>query len=585
VKASGRTAVRGRGLGIDGPEGIRRSRRAWNARASTLSITVLGFLTGIFLYVDGSPMQDVAAILVTAVLTGVGYLLARAGRVVLSMLLVTAVILAEQLFVVAVDHSITVTPFFAPLVVLIASTALSSGWTWAVYGMALATVLGEGWIGGVYHSTDPAIRGVFVGALTLLTVTAVISYLYARGMENVLALAEQRDAERLRLAERLQKAERMEALGRLAGGVAHDFNNLLVVIGGSAELAMSELPATHPATRELMHVVEATERAAAVTRQLLAFSRKQVVGTERVDPWRTLDDLRELVPRLVGEKVKVRFEMHRAESTVRISSTQLEQLVLNLAANARDAMPSGGTLTLRVQPRIVEPEEVPSLKPGEYVELTVSDTGSGMTREVREHLFEPFFTTKEAGRGTGLGLATCFGIATAAGGTITVQSEPGEGATLCVLLPAVGEEDGLRSSPTGSWNDTEPGGKILVVDDDERILRICRRILESRGFEVHEASDAAASLEIAEREPNLDCILTDVVLGTDDGIALLGKLRVHQPHARLIVMSGYTPEPERAEALADQGAQFLPKPFSKRQLLAAAGAPTAAPADNGEPTG
>jgi two-component system, cell cycle sensor histidine kinase and response regulator CckA len=369
--------------------------------------------------------------------------------------------------------------------------------------------------------------------------------------------------ERRDLETRLQASERLEALGRLAGSVAHDFNNLLTVIQGASDLARSTLPANHLARADLDTVLAAAATATELTGHLLTFSRRQLVVRTRVDVGDVLTSQREVLERLVGPKVRLEYEVEGDLPSVLIPRAHVEQLALNLAGNARDAMPAGGRLLIRLRKRDLADREVGDLVAGPYVELEVHDEGVGIPRDVLAHVFEPLFTTKGK-RGTGLGLATCFGIAIQAGGTIDFASEVGEGTTFRVLLPAAGAAEAGIALPATPLEVK----RVLLVDDDANVREMTARMLRAEGHEVLAASTLAeARAVVDDGKIHLDALVTDVVLGADQGTDLIAPCRKSRPGMRIVVMSGYTPDPGASATVAAGGAAFLAKPFGRDQLL------------------
>ncbi len=375
--------------------------------------------------------------------------------------------------------------------------------------------------------------------------------------------------EQQRLSEALEGTRRMESLGRLAGGVAHDFNNLLLVIRACTDLATRQLPEAHPARADLSDIVRTTERAAALTKQLLTFARRQVLpARQRSSVSGVVSELLPILERVCGKSIRLSFELAPSGSEVSANSVELEQIIMNLTSNARDAMPDGGSLTIAVRLRTLADRELAGLSPGPYVELSFKDSGVGMSPEVQARIFEPFFTTKPAGRGTGLGLATVFGLVAQLGGRINVSSVEQQGTEFRVMLPcALGETD---SAATTHLPPTSKSMRVLVVDDEEVVRALIARILEASGHEVTQAASAEAALLAAKASSaQFDLILTDVVLGAADGLAVLDTLRAAHPKAGVLVMSGYSPTPERVAELSRQGAEFLAKPFGAGQLMAA----------------
>jgi PAS domain S-box-containing protein len=381
--------------------------------------------------------------------------------------------------------------------------------------------------------------------------------------------AEQRERA---LEEQLQQSQRMESIGQLAGGVAHDFNNLLAVIMSNAGLLAEDLAEKGLPNEEANEIMEAAERGAALTRQLLAFSRKQhrQVATFVLDE--VIADLKTMVRRILGEDIEVKFDLQDAGG-VRADRAQLGQVVMNLVANARDAMPGGGVLTIESRATELDAHgaEGLGLVPGSYVRLTVHDTGVGMTDEVKARLFEPFFTTKEVGKGTGLGLATVFGIVKQSEGAITVDSMPGKGTRFRIYLPRI---EGVASRPnvprakTGETPLTG-NGTILLVEDELQVRKAVSRQLKSLGYHVLEAADARAAMSVVEGKHAIDLLLTDLVMPGMDGRRLATLVTAARPEIQVLFMSGYTEHISmRASALVASD-RLLAKPFSQRQLSVA----------------
>jgi len=370
--------------------------------------------------------------------------------------------------------------------------------------------------------------------------------------------------------ERLRQSQKMEAMGRLAGGVAHDFNNLLTVINGYADLLLKRLGPEHPYRSDATEVRKAGEKAVSLTRQLLTFSRKRIYETVPLDLNMVVGDMEKLLGRLIGEDVDLAIETDPNIGTIYADPGSIEQVVMNLVVNARDAMPRGGKLTIEtsdVRVRTAVPHRTGSLEPGRYALLIVTDTGEGMDAVTQEHVFEPFFTTKAETRGTGLGLATVYGIVTQAGGHVAVQSQPGAGATFMIYLPAV---DRVRTpEPCDVVVDAERGGSetILVVEDEEDVRRFIQGMLELSGYAVICARDGDSALRAAnESGRHIDLLLTDVVMPTMDGAELQRRLAERQPDLRVLYMSGYHENAALNECLASGEAHFLAKPFSPATL-------------------
>ncbi|MEW6430017.1 MAG: ATP-binding protein [Myxococcota bacterium] len=376
-----------------------------------------------------------------------------------------------------------------------------------------------------------------------------------------LIVASTRDVSEVRaLSAQLEASQKMEALGRLAGGVAHDFNNLLSVMQTCASLARSELPEESPATRDLADLQVAIERAAVLTKQLLAFSRRDVVAPSRVDVGEVVRPVVDMVRRLLDARVEVRLAVAPGAHTVRAAASQLEQVVMNLAVNARDAMPDGGLLELRVEPARDEAL-------GEVVRLSVRDTGSGMSEEVRARIFEPFFTTKPPGRGTGLGLATVYGVVRSLGGRVDVETALGKGTEFRVLIPRTpeGSEGPARQASAAA----RPVLRVLVVDDEPAVRSLMVKVLAGSGLEVREVGTPADALAALDAGFAPDVLVTDVMLPGMDGAQLAEKCLARVSGLRVVLVSGFAPDPAATERLVARGAQFLAKPFTPAALLTA----------------
>ena len=372
----------------------------------------------------------------------------------------------------------------------------------------------------------------------------------------------------------LLQSQKLESIGRLAGGVAHDFNNILFAINGYTELLIEDLAGEPPAdlteVRESLRAIqEAADRGANLTMQLLAFSSQQVVTQTILDPGSGIRALEPMLRRLIGENVRLRVVTDTPTARIQMDIGQLDQIVMNLVVNARDAMPDGGSVTIDVG--MAEFEEVYTLEqfevePGSYVMITVSDTGHGMDRETREHIFEPFFTTKASGRGTGLGLATIYGIVRKAGGQIWVYSEPEHGATFKLYFPAVADP----ATPTPALQPAARGGTgtILLAEDEPAVRDMTRRILERAGYTVTAVGDGrAAQAEIERRDSGVDIVLTDVVMPHVSGLELADWLLDRYPETRVVLMSGYTEETLNLDRLLARGARFVTKPVAGGDML------------------
>jgi two-component system cell cycle sensor histidine kinase/response regulator CckA len=387
-----------------------------------------------------------------------------------------------------------------------------------------------------------------------------------------LFLERQRVEEALRRSEeQLRQSQRMEAIGRLAGGIAHDFNNLLTVIKGYSQLSLGELREGDPLKGNIEEIKKAAERAADLTRQLLAFSRRQILEMKVLDLNTVLQNLEKMLHRLIGEDIELVFLKGKDLGTVKCDPGQIEQVIMNLAVNARDAMPKGGKLT--VETANVELDDAYArahiaVRPGRYVMFSVSDTGIGMTPEVRERVFEPFFTTKERGKGTGLGLSTVYGIVKQSGGNIWVYSEPGKGTAFKIYLPRVDEpleelEEEVRKKGFAGGIET-----IFIVEDNEEVRKLAKRILAKQGYKVLEASQGNEALQICEKHKGpIHLMVTDVVMPGMDGHELANSLKIHHPETKVLYMSGYTDNAITHHGILEKGMNYVQKPFTVDGLL------------------
>ena len=379
--------------------------------------------------------------------------------------------------------------------------------------------------------------------------------------------------ERIRSEEQLRQSQKMEAVGRLAGGLAHDFNNILGILTSCNELVRDRVDAKSEASSYLDTMREAIQRGASLTRQLLAFSRKQVLQPEVLDLNLRLKETSKLLRPLMGDDVEIVIVKRSENAIVEADPGQLDQIVFNLAVNARDAMPQGGKLVLETADVDFDENFArahPPMTAGKYVMLAVSDTGTGMDEATVPHIFEPFFTTKEAGKGTGLGLATVYGIVKQNGGHIWVYSEPGHGTTFKIHLPSA--EYKIGGSPQAEAQASPPrrqGTKILLVEDDNIMRRLTRQMLEEHGYAVVEASDGKAALEqVLADSAGIELVLTDVVMRSLSGPELVRRLKDSHPRIKALYMSGYTGELIAQPELA-AGRALLEKPFTRAALLKA----------------
>ncbi len=375
------------------------------------------------------------------------------------------------------------------------------------------------------------------------------------------------------LETQLRHAQKMDAIGRLAGGIAHDFNNLLTVILNEAELAKDEIPAAAPAQAALDGVIRAGERATALTRQLLTFSRRDVVTPTTFAMGDVVNDMARMLRRLIGGDVELGIRIHPDAALVRADRSQIEQVLLNLVVNARDAMPQGGSLVVEAGLRTLDAayaSQHVGVIPGEYAMVSVSDSGMGMTPEVQERLFEPFFTTKTLGQGTGLGLATSFGIVKQAGGHIGVYSEPGKGTTMRVYLPCTLDRETIVAPLMPALRTATRDASILVVEDELGVRQVITRVLLRQGYRVLEASNGMEALRVmGELAEPVDLVISDMVMPDLSGRDLADRITREYPGVKLLFMSGYTDDILLKHQLLESNVPFLQKPFTVKDFSGA----------------
>jgi two-component system cell cycle sensor histidine kinase/response regulator CckA len=401
----------------------------------------------------------------------------------------------------------------------------------------------------------------------------LVSHQFDHAGRRVRLVVAQDIGERHLLEQQLRQAQKMEAVGRLAGGVAHDFNNLLMVIKGHTELLLNTLPPAEGMSRKVAQIDRAADRATALTKQLLAFSRMQVLQPRVMNLNGVVEEMGKLLPRLIGEDVELAIRTEQDLGAIRSDASQMEQVIMNLAVNARDAMPSGGRLIIETSNAELDRtynSTHPIVKPGRYVLLAVSDTGTGMDAETQAHIFEPFFTTKEPGKGTGLGLATVYGVVKQSGGFIWVYSEVGKGTCFKIYLPRVDqpEDKGTTALPFAE----EPRGteKILLAEDEQDVREVAREFLESGGYTVIEAGNGAEALRLAaEHKASIDLLVTDMVMPGMTGRELARRLEQQRTGVGVIYMSGYSEQTAVEAAEVDTGIRLLTKPFSRGSMLRA----------------
>ena len=387
---------------------------------------------------------------------------------------------------------------------------------------------------------------------------------------NFIAI-KQDTTEKKKLEAQYRHAQRMEAVGRLAGGVAHDFNNILGVISGYSEISLDQLNPENPVAKSLRQIKAAADRAASLTRQLLAFSRQQVVYPKVVNLNTVVENMGNMLRRLVGDDVSITLKPGTPLGSIKADVGQLEQVVMNLAVNARDAMPDGGQITIETCDVDLDESyqrEHEPVVPGRYVMLSMSDSGCGMDHVTQARIFEPFYTTKEAGKGTGLGLSTVYGIVKQSGGNIWVYSEIGKGTTFKLYFPRVSEVAEALRPPT---EQVAPGGgseTILLVEDDQALREFIAATLRGVGYTVLESGNAQTALKIvAKHEAAVHLLLSDVVMPGTSGIQLFTVLRASAPRLKVILMSGYAAETLARHGAVPQDVAFIEKPFSRDSLL------------------
>jgi PAS domain S-box-containing protein len=374
------------------------------------------------------------------------------------------------------------------------------------------------------------------------------------------------------LEQQFRQSQKMEAIGRLAGGVAHDFNNLLTIINGYSELLLQKLAKTDTAVKDIRHIKKAGDKASRLTNQLLAFSRRQVMQPKLINLNAIVQDVNVMLHRIIGEDIELFVELESKLGTIKADPGQLEQVIMNLAINARDAMPNGGKITIETaNVNLTEDifhQHIPVQAAGNYVMMAISDTGIGMSEETRVHIFEPFFTTKPYGKGTGLGLSTVYGIVKQSDGFIWVESEPKKGAVFKIYLPRI-EED-ARDLPAPDIEEKSLQGKetILLVEDEDMVRELAVRILEDKGYKVLESSRGEKALELSKKlKKPIDLMITDIVMPGIGGKKLAQRIKESRPELKVLYISGYTDEIISQHDVLDENTQFLQKPFLPQTFL------------------
>ena len=368
----------------------------------------------------------------------------------------------------------------------------------------------------------------------------------------------------------LVQAQKLESVGRLAGGVAHDYNNTLGIILGYAELILDNLSPEDPAYYDMQEIITATKHSADITRQLLAFARKQTIAPKVFDLNRQVEKMLKMLRRLIGEDIRLTWSPQDQPGLVKLDTTQLDQILVNLCINARDAMASGGVITIATGTNTIDEQACaghPEFRPGEFVSLSISDTGAGMEKETLEQIFEPFFTTKSGGKGTGLGLATVYGIVKQNNGFIDVTSKPLQGTAFRIFFPRYG-----GALPQSSPDSVEErfhgnGETVLLVEDEQPILIICQNILEKMGFRVIPAQNPRDAITLAKSErAKIELLITDVILPEMNGCELATHLKASCPDLKTLFMSGYTANVIAHSGVLEEGVQFIQKPFTRKEL-------------------
>lgn len=378
-------------------------------------------------------------------------------------------------------------------------------------------------------------------------------------------------AERAQVEEHLRRTDKIQAIGRLAGGVAHDFNNLLTAITGYTTLALDRLGNNDKLYGYLHEIKKAADRAASLTQQLLAFGRQQVLAPQVLDLNALVENMADMLRRLIGENIHMVQHLAPELGSVKADPGQLEQVMVNLIVNARDAMPAGGELTLEtgnVDPQAAQRVAALATHPGRWVAVRVRDTGQGMTAETCSHLFEPFFTTKEIGKGTGLGLATVYGIVQQSGGTIEVESSPGKGTTFTIYLPQVEASPTVAAVRAPSRELPRGTETILLVEDEKMVRDLVATLLEQSGYTVLRAGNGEEALQVAARHRGpLHLVLTDVVMPGIGGRELLERLSRERTGIQAVFMSGYTADTVVRHGVLENAVVFLQKPFRPEDLV------------------
>jgi len=378
--------------------------------------------------------------------------------------------------------------------------------------------------------------------------------------------------EQKKLEKELFLSQRMESIGRLTGGIAHDFNNILTAISGYAELSLNEIEKNNPARADIEEILKAVSNASSLTQKLLAFSRKQILKPITINLNNLIKEMDKMLQRIIGEDIEFHTFLNKDLWNIHVDPSGMEQVIMNLVVNARDAMPEGGELIIETANIKLTDEYVkkrhPVAMPGEYVMLSISDTGVGIPENIKEHIFEPFFTTKEVGKGTGLGLSTVYGIVKQTGGFVWCYSEVGEGTTFKVYVPHKrGKEEKIKLEDKGEFyiGGTET---ILIAEDNDEARDSISRILRNYGYKLYEAKDGEEALGIAkEFKGKIDLIISDVIMPKMNGMEVAEGMKEHYPEVKILYISGYTDNVITQKGILKPGTNFLQKPFTTSQLL------------------
>ena len=407
---------------------------------------------------------------------------------------------------------------------------------------------------------------------TNIDISLTVSPIYDRNGNIVGASKIVRDITHVKeTEEQLRQALKMEAVGRLAGGIAHDFNNLLTSIEGFTEMALARASGDPVLKDYLEEVHKPSLRAASLTQQLLAYSRKQILALKIIDINDTIRELDKMLPRLIGEDIRFRTRLDPGLGSIKADPGQIQQIIVNLVLNARDAMPNGGTLDIKTSGIYLDSINAPkdlAEAPGSYILLEVRDSGVGMPPELQKRIFEPFFTTKEVGKGTGLGLSSAYGIIKQSGGAITVDSAPGKGSTFAIYLPCVDDQGIKVALPPAAETQglTRAGETILLAEDEHSVRKFLAFTLRAKGYNVVEASDGELALEAGRKLPRIDLLLSDVVMPNMNGGKLAEAIKTHHPDINVLFMSGYTKEIVSSSGMEPE-VRFLQKPFTQAELI------------------